>query len=117
MKGVLKALLIILLVVTLLVGAVVGFVIYKLSLIDYDDGTLKEVVSTEPVDVEDNTPEETEYQGPGVDTSGLEEMDIRGICENRIVAVLFPYLCERTYVGVNCRNFFGQTVEGNISFA
>ena len=75
MKGVLKALLIILLVVTLLVGAVVGFVIYKLSLIDYDDGTLKEVVSTEPVDVEDNTPEETEYQGPGVDTSGLEEME------------------------------------------
>ncbi len=72
MKGLLKVLLIILLVLLLLVGCVLGFAIYKLSLIDYNDGTLREPVGTYPSEPGETIPED---DNSGVDTSGLEEME------------------------------------------
>ena len=66
--------LLILLIILLLLGTVVGFVWSKLRLIQYDDGTLKETTA----DYQESEPEETEDTedtGPGVDISGLEEME------------------------------------------
>lgn len=63
-----------LLILLLLIGTVVGFIWSKLRLIQYDDGTLKEVYS----ESQSTWPEETEpaeEAGPGVDISGLEEME------------------------------------------
>lgn len=63
-----------LLILLLLIGTVVGFIWSKLRLIQYDDGTLKEVYS----ESQSTGPEETEpaeEAGPGVDISGLEEME------------------------------------------
>lgn len=69
-----------LLVLVLLVGSVVGFIVSKLSLIDYDDGTLKEPAGMYPEDLDmaedaDCFQDEIEDEGPGVDISGLEEME------------------------------------------
>ena len=75
MKWFWKTLIIFLTVLILLVGCVVGFLVYKLSLIDFDDGTLKETVSTYPAEPGATLPEETKSEGPGVDISGLEEME------------------------------------------
>lgn len=74
MKGFLKVVLIILMILLVLVGAVTGFLIYKLSLIDYDDGTLKEPVATYATEPGETYIEE-EDEGLVVDTSGLEEME------------------------------------------
>ena len=64
-----------LLILLLLVGTAVGYIVSKLSLIDYDDGTLKEPAGTYPEDYYgEDIQEETEAEGPGVDISGLEEM-------------------------------------------
>ena len=62
-------LLVLLLLFLLAVGIVTSYVISKLSLIDYDDGTLKETAGDyiEDVDIPDD--------GPGVDISGLEEVE------------------------------------------
>lgn len=71
---ILTAFVLILLLLLLLIGTVVGFVWSKLRLIQYDDGTLKEVYS----ESQSTGPEETEpaeEAGPGVDISGLEEME------------------------------------------
>ena len=59
-------LLVLLLLFLLAVGIVASYVISKLSLIDYDDGTLKETAGDyiEDVDIPDD--------GPGVDISGLD---------------------------------------------
>lgn len=75
MKWFWRTLIILVAVLTLLIGAVVGFLFYKLSLIDFDDGTLKETVSTHPVEDEQVNPEETEFEELVVDTSGLDEME------------------------------------------
>ena len=65
------SLLVILVLILVAVGTVAGYVISKLSLIDYDDGTLKETVSYEAGQFQ----EEIESDGPGVDISGLEEVE------------------------------------------
>ena len=63
-----------LLILLLLIGTVVGFIWSKLRLIQYDDGTLKEVYSEGQSTVPEET-EPAEEAGPGVDISGLEEME------------------------------------------
>ena len=71
---ILTAFVLILLLLLLLIGTVVGFIWSKLRLIQYDDGKLKEVYS----ESQSTGPEETEpaeEAGPGVDISGLEEME------------------------------------------
>ncbi len=80
MKGLLKTLLVMLLILVLILGCVAGFIVYKLSLIDYNDGRLPEPVATSPAEEQTEKPsepatEETQYAGPGVDISGLEEME------------------------------------------
>lgn len=75
MKKIWKAFLVLLTVLLLLVGAVTGFIIYKLSLISYDDGTLKEQDATYPMEDGQIMPEETDYEEYTVDTAGLEEME------------------------------------------
>jgi LCP family protein required for cell wall assembly len=71
MKGCLRVLLIFLLVVVLLVGGIAGYVIYKLSLIDYNEGEVP-VISTE----EGGTvPAGEEFEEAEVDYSGLQEME------------------------------------------
>lgn len=75
MKKLWKFFLIFLLVLFLLVGAVTGFIIYKLSLISYDDGTLKEQTATYPTEDGQTIPEETEFEEYVVNTAGLEEVE------------------------------------------
>lgn len=75
MKWLWRTLIVLLTVLTLLVGIVVGFLIYKLSLIDFNDGTLRETMATTPSESGETLPEATEIQGPGVDISGLEKME------------------------------------------
>lgn len=71
-----KILTTIFLVLILLVATVVGYVVSKLSLIDYDDGTLKEPAGTYPEEFYgEDFQEETDEEGPWVDISGLEEME------------------------------------------
>ena len=60
------------LILLLLVGSVLGFVISKLSLIDYDEGLPDEIQESLPMEA---FSPETEPAGPGVDISGLEEME------------------------------------------
>ena len=61
-----------LLILLLLIGTVVGFIWSKLRLIQYDDGTLKDT-PTENQGMD--WTESTQESGPGVDISGLEEME------------------------------------------
>lgn len=75
MKWFWRSLIILVAILALLIGAVVGFLFYKLSLIDFDDGTLKETVGTHPVEDEQVIPGETEFEELVVDTSGLDEME------------------------------------------
>jgi len=75
MKKLWKGLLILLTVLVLLAGALVGFVVSKLSLIDYDDGSRKEPAAATPTDVVDAIPEDTAFEELVVDVSGLEEME------------------------------------------
>ena len=66
------------LILMLLVGTVVGYIVSKLSLINYDDGTRKEPVGTYPQDANgaENAFNEEEVEDEFViDTSGLEEME------------------------------------------
>ena len=67
-----------LLILLLLIGSVAGFIISKLSLIDYDDGMIPEMQESLPPDLAQDMEAfatETEQEGPGVDISGLEEME------------------------------------------
>lgn len=70
-----KILTALLLVLLLLVGTVVGFVWTKLRLIDYDDGTLKQPLETETEIQGSEDGAATEATDPGVDVSGLQEME------------------------------------------
>lgn len=81
MKGFLKVLLIIFLVLVVLVGCVVGYAFFKLRLIDYDDGTLKETQSLyceeefHSPDATDPAGNDSEHPDPGVNIEGLQEME------------------------------------------
>lgn len=74
MKTFLKILLIILTAAVILIGCVTGFVVYKLSLIDYSDGTIRETVAAEIPENTEEIPGVTEPELLVIDTSGLEEM-------------------------------------------
>ena len=63
-----------LLIFLLLIGSVVGFVVSKLSLIDYNDGTLPEVPESLPAG-EAVFATESPEEAPVIDTAGLQEME------------------------------------------
>lgn len=69
MKWFWRILIIVLVIIALLVGGFVGFLFWKLSKIDYDDGTLKETLGA------DATVSGSEFEELVVDTSGLMEME------------------------------------------
>jgi LCP family protein required for cell wall assembly len=70
MKGCLRVLLIMLLVLLLLVGGALGFVIWKLSMIDYNEGTLPTQSAEEAVSTE-----AAEFEEADVNYEGLQEME------------------------------------------
>lgn len=73
---ILTALLVILLILLILVGVAVGYVYSKLSLINYDDGSSGNYMDeSEPPEEAKDFLAEIEASGPGVDISGLEEME------------------------------------------
>lgn len=74
MKWFWRSMIIFLTVLTILLGCAVGFMVYKLSLIDFNDGRLQESAGGYPTEPGVTVPEETIVKGHGVDISGLEEM-------------------------------------------
>lgn len=75
MKWLWRMLIILVTILTLLIGSIVGFLVFKLSKIDYDDGTLKETVGTYPEEDGETVPAGTEFEELVMDTSGLQEME------------------------------------------
>ena len=73
---ILTVLLAFLLIVVILLGTVVGYVYSKLSLIKFDDGSAENHIQEEEIPEDAKAfLAEMEASGPGVDISGLEEME------------------------------------------
>lgn len=75
MKLLWKSVMIVIIVLMLLVVALAGFVVYKLSLIDYNDGRLDNQMASQPAEEGSANPGDMTFGELIIDTSGLEEME------------------------------------------